>query len=230
MDSSNLLLNPQGSVQLQAGSNTSHGLLGLQAGSDTAHGLLGFHGNAQEHLVYIDLTSLPPLFCAVTHRLSQGILVEQHESFITSNASRLVAIEARSPPPNIPSNQTVIDPTLLVDEQCQGPIPEATAIESEDRGSNADSDGVGKRIGNRLSMGEKVAKYGVVDGVMRGNTVYSLSPSSHMEKKSLLLTCNRGSAAKQKAKANSGCFVSNYKIQSGNTINHIKSKGLAFIQ
>lgn len=70
-----------------------------------------------------------------------------------------------------PDCEVPIDPALLVIEQSQSPspttVPKVTRVENEDK--------VSARPGKiqRLKATEKATKYGLVNGVMRGNMVYS---------------------------------------------------------
>ncbi|KAF7761305.1 hypothetical protein Agabi119p4_10714 [Agaricus bisporus var. burnettii] len=78
------------------------------------------------------------------------------------------------PPPNTIAinHDIVINPALLVDEQRPVSVPEVTGIEHEDEDYDRDYNDVGKKIGKRLTLTEKAARYGLVNGIMRGNTVY----------------------------------------------------------
>jgi hypothetical protein len=125
--------------------------------------------------------SCPPSRSTVAHRLNQDNHIPHRPT--------LAEPGFLSPGSITGNHQIPIDPVLLANEHSQSlganPVPEVNDLEVEGENSDAedaDFDGVGKKRGQRLTLREKAEKYGLVEGVMRGNTIYStllrLSPEA----------------------------------------------------
>jgi hypothetical protein len=144
----------------------------------------------------------PPIDSIVSHSHAYQDVhpepVDPHEQLSDYDPSRPFTTERTlfTPPGTIIGDHPIpIDPTLLADELPLAPagtlIPDVNGSDVEED-PDGDSDRLGSKRGQRLTVAEKAATYGLVEGVMRGNMVYSALLALCWETRLML---DRGSSA-----------------------------------